>query len=635
MSYGKRALRIITFAFISLFLVGAIEFILKADPGQTHPFRDLIEVTMIVGAAYGLLGAIGTVLILLALYLLRRAGRDIEIEFSLFLLWSLVAFAYASFKVNTGWLPGIPLSHPLSIVVTILLLVLCVTIFTLLYRFLKTVFPRGISGKTTAGILVFLCLCLGPSLHAGEDKSPVAKPASRMDTELNVLLITVDTLRPDHIGCYGHEGIRTPTIDALAGEGVLFENAVTSIPITLPSHASIMTGLYPPTHGIRFNGAIALSDSIVTLAEVLEDAGYVTGAIVGSYALDSEFGLNQGFQTYDDSYPSGNVLKFKYPKLWPSLSKLLLSQVLARLLPIDFIFSEPQRRADKVTKDALDWLEGHGKERFFLWLHYFDPHTPYDPPAVPGLDHPHTSIPDRSLIASKAPYRYWWGELESLEDVYRLYDGEIEFTDYWLSLVIDELERLGAREKTLIIFTADHGECLWEHNLAGHGDSVFDSELRVPLIFALPRVLPGGVRIENPIELVDLLPSILDLLSIPIPKAVQGRSFLSILRGESSEEGRLAYCETLWPPEPKDRRKGLRSPEWKYITGLAGEPGFLFHLSTDPHELQDLHTERPDLVETFEEELVRISDELGDKGGLLPEMSEEVKARLRALGYVR
>jgi len=635
MSYGTRVLRIAAFAFLSLFLTGAIEFILKVDPEQAVISQDFIEVTLIVGAVYGFLGTIGAILLSLVIYLLRRTGRNVEIEFSLFLLWSLAAFAYAGFIVNTGWLHGLPMSHPISLIVTLFLLILCVAIFSFLYRILKPVLFRGITRTTTSLILIFLYLSFGPLLHAGEGPVPEPKPGRQRASDLNVLLITVDTLRPDHLGCYGHEGIRTPTIDALAREGALFENAVTSIPITLPSHASIMTGLYPPTHGIRFNGAFALSDSIVTLAEILGDAGYTTGAVVGSYALDSEFGLDQGFQIYDDSYPAGNVLKFKYPKLWSSLSRLLLGQILARTLPLDIIFSEPQRRADKVTRVTLDWLEVYGQEKFFLWLHYFDPHTPYDPPSGSGLGHPNTGIPDRSLITRDPPYRYWWGELESLGDVYSRYDGEIEYTDHWLSPVFGELNRLGVREKTLVIFTADHGECLWEHDQPGHGYSVFDSELRVPLIVSLPGTIPAGIRIPNLIELVDLLPSILDLLEIGIPHPVQGQSFLNILGGEAHIEERTAYCETLWPPKPEDRRRGLRSTEWKYFTAPTGDSEFLFHLPTDPDELQDLQAERPDLIGTFREKLIMISSELGDKGGVLPEMSEEVEARLRALGYIR
>jgi arylsulfatase A-like enzyme len=155
------------------------------------------------------------------------------------------------------------------------------------------------------------------------------------------------------------------------------------------------------------------------------------------------------------------------------------------------------------------------------------------------------------------------------------------------------------------------------------------------LIVTLPGIIPTGLRIHNPIELVDLLPSILDLLDISIPHSVQGQSFLNILQGETHTEERTAYCETLWPPKPEDRRRGLRSAEWKYFTAPTGDSDFLFHLPTDPDELQDLQAERPDLIATFQEKLIMISSELGDKGGILPEMSEEVKARLRALGYIR
>lgn len=501
--------------------------------------------------------------------------------------------------------------------------------------------------------LLLLPLCL--SLRPGSAISQASREPGAGPGQWNLLLITVDTLRPDHLSCYGHEGIRTPTIDALAREGVLFSDAVTSIPITLPSHASILTGLYPPTHGIRFNGAYALDDSISTLAEVLGNQGYTSGAIVGSYALDSEFGLDQGFMTYNDSYPMGNILKYKYPELWPTLSRLLLAQVLAKLLPLDILFSEPQRRAEEVTDAALEWLGRHGRQRFFLWLHYFDPHTPYDPPPDPDQGPPRTSIPDRSLVTVAPPYRYWWGELGRIEDVYSRYDGEIEYTDRWLEQVIAQIDRLGVKERTLIVFTADHGECLWEHGQSGHGYSVYDAELKVPLIMSLPGMLPGGVRINSPVELIDLFPTILDLLQIPVPGSIQGKSLLDLIRGkgidhqvagnrakippaiggEAHEVHRLAYSETLWPPAPGDRLKGLRTPEWKFIMSLAGENRLLYHLPSDPHELRDVSGENPELVKAFEGGLSEISRRIGDEGGLLPEMEEEVEARLKALGYVR
>lgn len=175
----------------------------------------------------------------------------------------------------------------------------------------------------------------------------------------NILLITADTLHPDHLGCYGHEGMRTPVIDSLAAHGVLFENARTSISLTLSSHISIMTGLYPPTHGIRFNGDSALSDTLTTLAEILQDQGYSTGAFVGSCALDPDCGLTQGFSAYDAGYVTANpAKKMVHPKLSKAFSRLLLMRALMYILPVDLLFtSEYQRPAELVNKPVLKWLE--------------------------------------------------------------------------------------------------------------------------------------------------------------------------------------------------------------------------------------------------------------------------------------
>ena len=271
--------------------------------------------------------------------------------------------------------------------------------------------------------------------------------------------------------------------------------------------------------------------------------------------------------------------------------------------------------------------------RFFLWLHYSDPHPPYDAPGARHLDA--TRVPDPGRISRGRPYRYGWGEIDSLEEIYARYDAEIEYTDRWLGEVMAALDRTGMRERTLIVLTADNGECLWEHGLPGHGDSVFESEIRVPLIVLGPAGLPRGLRIERPVETVDIFPTVLDLLEIAPGGAVQGRSLLGLIQGEPGPESRAAFCETLWPPTPEARRKGIRAGGWKYVTDPAGSPGALYDLASDPHELRDVAAKRPGIAEALAVRLEALRTRLGDTSGELPEMSDEVKARLKALGYVR
>ena len=228
------------------------------------------------------------------------------------------------------------------------------------------------AGKICVIILILLYF-FSPVILGAKEPSPV-----------NFLLITIDTIRPDHMGCYGYDRIKTPHMDRLAEKGVLFENAFSPVPITLPSHASILTGTYPSFHGIRNNGTYALSDAAVTLAELLKDKGYATAAFVGAYVLDKRFGLDQGFDLYDDDLSSEEEQTFMYK----------------------------ERRAESVTHAVIQWLKGRNPEPFFLWVHYFDPHMQYNPPP---------------------PF--------SAEYADRPYDGEIAYTDHWIGVLLDALIR--------------------------------------------------------------------------------------------------------------------------------------------------------------------------------------------------
>jgi arylsulfatase A-like enzyme len=300
--------------------------------------------------------------------------------------------------------------------------------------------------------------------------------------QFNVLLVTLDTTRADRLGCYGYTDAHTPALDSLAAQGVLFERAFTPAPVTLPAHASLLTGLVPPVHGVRDNGIYRLRDEAVTLAELLGDAGMVTAATVAAYVLASRFGLAQGFSHYDE-------------RLKGQLGK-----------PAAFYVERP---AEEVTDAALGWLEKRNdKKNFFLWVHYFDPHSPYVPPA---------------RFDSLCPGRP--------------YDGEIAYMDSQLGRLLGALRSDGQYENTLVVVVGDHGEALGEHGEPTHGIFLYNSTVRVPLIVKFPAGEHAGGRVDANVSLVDIFPTVLERAGLSVPSGIQGRSLLPLLGGERAVPG--------------------------------------------------------------------------------------------------
>ena len=275
----------------------------------------------------------------------------------------------------------------------------------------------------------------------------------------NLVIITLDTLRADHLECYGYKAIKTPRINELAADGILVENAFSPVPLTLPSHASIFTGTYPVFHGVRDFTGFTLSKERTTLATMLKSAGYRTGAVVASAVLEARWGINQGFDFYYDNFPA-------VPRQnWQAVA---------------------ERRGDEVVRESLSWLETKPRGPFFLWVHLFDPHDPYTPPA---------------------PYdRQYAG---------RPYDGEIAYTDENVGRVVDALKRMGLYDNCMIVLLGDHGEGLGEHGESTHGFFIYDSTLRVPMIFKLPgAAAPRGKRFAGPLRTIDVVPTVLQVLGL-------------------------------------------------------------------------------------------------------------------------
>jgi choline-sulfatase len=402
---------------------------------------------------------------------------------------------------------------------------------------------------------------------------------------LNVLLVTLDTTRADHLGCYGFALARTPRLDRLAQEGVRCADAVSAAPITLPSHSSILTGLYPPAHGVRDNGTYALGDDAVTLAERLKRAGYRTQAFVSALVLNRRYNLVQGFDGYDD-----NLWSEDEPKL----------------------FMIRSRPGEKTAKLAASWLAGWaGKEPprrrppFFLWMHLFDAHQPY-----------HVAARDRLLAPSP-------------------YDAEIAVLDRAVGRVLDELGRLRVLDDTLVIVTADHGESLGEHGEKTHGVFIYDATVRVPLLLRCPRLLPRGKVYAGPVRTVDLVPTILSALKLPGGAETQGVDLLPAFRGDEPAPDLPQYSESLlsevgfgFAPLYGVRRGGL---QW-----IRAPQPELYDLARDPRELANLLPAEKRRGAALDRELTAILDD-SRRRALAPQkspMDKETLESLQALGYL-
>ena len=351
-----------------------------------------------------------------------------------------------------------------------------------------------------------VCACV--ALIAAAVLALLASGVARPARPLSVVLITLDTTRADRLSPYGLTNASMPHLERLAREGVVFDRAYSVAPLTLPAHATLLTGLLPPGHGVRDNADAALAETHTTLAELLSARGYRTGAFVGSVVLGADRGLAQGFEVYGSVEPRG-----------------VLSQSL-------------QRRGDAVVSDALDWLETAGDSDFFLWTHFYDPHAPYDPPEPFGSTHVDPYI------------------------------GEITFADAQIGRLLDALDRRGWFKRTIVIVVGDHGESLGEHGEPTHGLLVYDAVLRVPLIVRAPAV--EARRVADLASLTDVFPTIVELLGLPIHSS-DGWSLVPALRGDAGP-ARGLYAESLYGlrfgAEPS---LTLRDERYKLISGRHTE----------------------------------------------------------------
>jgi len=390
------------------------------------------------------------------------------------------------------------------------------------------------------------------------------------DPRPNVLLITLDTTRADRLGAWGHASAQTPRMDELADQGTRFARAFAHVPLTLPSHASLLTGVLPTGHGVHVNFQGQINTEVPVVTEAFAARGYATAAFIAAWVLNRDFGLERGFDVYDD-----------------------LSDHATR------VDQQAERPGREITQLATQWLERQSDRPFFAWVHYFDAHDPHEPP--PGM--------------------------EGFDDAY---DAEVAFLDRQVGELLASLERAGSRERTLVIITGDHGESLGEHDEATHGLLIYDSSMHVPLIMHGPGV-PAGTVIDTPVGLVDVAPTIYELMGWPIPALTEGRSLAGALRGEAlasdpiymeSEYGLRSFG---WAP-----LRGLVSGNWKYIHAPEAE---LFDCVADPGELDNRMDRERDQGGRLAQALQRLRANATIRAAGSVELGGAAAQQLSALGY--
>ncbi|MBI1984251.1 MAG: sulfatase-like hydrolase/transferase [Acidobacteria bacterium] len=470
-------------------------------------------------------------------------------------------------------------------------------------------------------------MCLGMVLPWWACTREPAPPPVR---DLNVLFITLDTTRADHLSCYAGEsvaaglsrhnggnaadpggagssrpsidgrrkvvvtgpvgrkpplqrGAKTPHLDALAARGVRFVHATAQVPLTLPSHACMFTGNYPEVHQLRDMGGFVLDPKHLTLAEMARNSGFLTAAFVGSKAVGRQWGLQNGFDVYDDLMPSRAQEEGKLPGVFP------------------------ERLAGVTTDLAIGWLKRQGGQRFFLWVHYYDPHDPYDPPE-----------PYKSAY-SKDPY-----------------SGEIAYTDEQVGRLFETLDELKLRERTLVIVMGDHGEGLNDHGEQTHGIFVYDDTQRVPFLMAGPGI-PAGKAIPTQVRTIDLLPTVAEYLRLPANPAAQGVSLLPLVeRGQTiiGKNSSYAYVETLYPKTYMNwsELRGMRTDRWKFI--LAPHPE-LYDLQRDPGERENVIDRYPAEADHLQKKIWEvIGPSAQDQKLAFAPINRETRQELESLGYV-
>ena len=405
-----------------------------------------------------------------------------------------------------------------------------------------------------------------------------------------VILISIDTCRADYLSCYGCPLKTTPNIDTVAAEAVRFEHVIAPNPLTLPSHSTMMTGTIPPHHGIHDNLNYTLNQSNVTLAEILKKDGFRTGAVISASVLKDEFGLDQGFDNYDDEFDQR--LEGEY---------------------------HVERKGAEATQHAVSWIEKNQDQNFFLFLHYYDPHYPYEPPEE---------------FRNRFGNTPGTGDFDKNEHK-RFYAAEIAYTDFCIGQVIEKLKSLGLYDSTLLIITSDHGEGLGDHKEATHGYYIYQESIHVPLIVKLPG-MKNAKTIKDTVGIVDITPTICSLLNLDIPEPIEGKDLSTYLLNDASEsQNRYIYSESFLPTKYKaSPLLAVVGDRFKYIQTSRPE---LYDLADDPYERQNIVDQLPQQARIMQDKLRIMLEKslVADNTQSKFELDDESLKKLESLGYVR
>ena len=474
----------------------------------------------------------------------------------------------------------------------------------------------GRAGPATVWILVLVVLvCITmPNylLYRSANTVDMDLPVLSIDHAPNVLLVTLDTLRADHLACYGNKIVQTPVLDTLAADGCLFEAAFAQAPTTTPSHCSIMTSTYIARNGAS-NGC-AMKVGLPTLAEILQTNGYKTSAFVSATPVRStNSGLHRGFDYFEDSISLYTTLfrndEYQFVLLAYLFVKMQNSQIPGYI----------------VTNRALSWLNKCGQGPFFCWLHYFDPHDPYDAPR------PYKDMYDGKIDPAVPPCVLHRSR----------YGGEVTYTDFELGRIIKALKDKGLYNDTMIVVTSDHGEAFGEKHgditEYKHGHYLYDTTQHIPLIIKLPGQKEAGRRIRDVVQLIDLAPTILDYLDASLPEPFQGKSLLDLLNGQRRSETGTAYAErpiylqTIGRFPKQTRLMAMRTPDIKYICDADRKRQELYDVASDPTETINIYLDNLELAKTCYNHIRLVLAEPAEAS--VTDLDPKVLEQLKSLGY--
>ncbi len=493
---------------------------------------------------------------------------------------------------------------------------------------------RMLPVAVTLGLGALLLVCVATSiptlqLSATPGKVSYKKLSSSAESGPNVILVTIDTLRADHLGCYGYERPTSPFLDSVANEGALFLDPVSAAAWTKPATGTILTGLYPSRHGALYHGSsLRLPEGKTTLAEAFRNQGFATAGFVTNPNIKKVFDFDRGFDEFFDSPVEDTVTL-------AAIRSSYFGGILMDLMRHQFNWKY-ENDVLRMNRHIVPWLRENKDQRFFLYLHYIDPHIPYSPPKAYredfAQDHGLKLFNERKRLVAQD-----------------LYDGEIRYTDDGLRALVDELKALDLWENSLFAVTSDHGEEFFEHGVLGHGFSLYQGVVQVPLIARGPGVKPG-TKVQGPVQIVDLGATLLDLAGLGISELGDGTSFAGLARGEARGPLQPYFIENEFGQDHADNRSfvfnGIREGPWKFV--LTERNQFfpperhgreaLYNLNRDPEEQYNLFHEEEyrDVIESLLGRLKHHSEFLVETGfrDIKPAaLSPEVEQNLRALGY--